>query len=284
MTPNTRRRYRRVMSVAEAQGLSPEMLRQLRAQGVIAPIAGGSPEADDDDAGKPGGKGKGRAKAGADDDADDDDDDDADDDDDDDNEGTKEKGKEKGKADDDDDPEGFVRMPRSEVQRLRREAREARKTVKQREREERERREKDLADQEKWKDLAESREERVTELEGEIEALKMESTKNERKGIIVKVAKRLNFEYPEDAHRFLDSDDMEDEQSVESALKVVLRDRPKLKSKRRGSGAPIPGDESDDGKGGGLTMEDIKQMSPKEVNERWDEVQSVLRSQEVAAS
>jgi hypothetical protein len=55
-------------------------------------------------------------------------------------------------------------MPRSEVQRMRREARDSRKSLKTREREDRERREKDLADNEKWKDLAESREDRVTSL------------------------------------------------------------------------------------------------------------------------
>jgi hypothetical protein len=113
----------------------------------------------------------------------------------------------------------------------------------------------------------------------------MERQKDEHKANIVKVAKRLNFEYPDDAHRFLDADDMEDEQSIESALKTVLRDRPRLKSKRKGSGAPIPGDNGDeDGKGGALTMEDVKKMSPKEVNERWEEVQAVLRSAEVAKS
>lgn len=289
MTSKTRRRYQRVMSLAESQGLSPEMLRQLRAQGVLPPMAGGAD--DDDDAGK-GSRGKPpkrRAKAGDDDDSDDDeDDDDADEDDADDADDDDDKvaaSKKKGKQDDDDDLDGFVRMPRSEVQRLRREAREARKGLKAREREERERREKDMADNEKWKDLAESRDERITELEGELEALKLEGTKNERKANIVKVAKRLNFEYPDDAHRFLDVDDMEDETSIESALKNVLRDRPRLKSRRKGSGAPIPGDSGDDdGKGGSLSIEDIKKMSPQEVNDRWEEVQAVLKSQEVAAS
>jgi hypothetical protein len=292
MTQKTRRRYHRVLSAAESQGLSPAMFRQLRAQGVLPPIAGGAPDDGSDDAGTGGGKPKSGAKTGDDDGDDDSDDadDDADDDDDDD-EPAASKGKEgkEGKtraaSDDDNDSDGYVRMPRSEVQRLRREARDARKSIKQREREDRERREKDLADNEKWKDLAESREDRITELEGEVEALKMEKQKDEHRASIVKVAKRLNFEYPDDAHRFLDSDDMEDEQSIESALKTVLRDRPKLKSKRKGSGAPISDDDGDrDGKGGQLTMEDIKKMSPKEVNDRWEEVQAVLKSAEVAAS
>jgi len=57
-----------------------------------------------------------------------------------------------------------------------------------------------------------------------------------------------------------------------------------LKSKRRGSGAPIPGESGEsDGNGGGLTIEEVKQMSPEEINQRWDEVQAVLRQQEVAA-
>lgn len=288
MTPNNRRRFQRILTASEVEGMSitPELLRQLRAQGIIPQIAGGSPETDDDDADKGKGKPKRRAKAGDDDDDVDDDDDDVDADDEEDDDEGEPQGKKKGKRDEDDDDQGgeFVRMPRSEVQRLRREAREARKREKQQAREERERQEKSLADQEKWKDLADQRQERIDELEGEVEALKMEGVKNERKGNIIKVAKRLGFEYPDDAHRYLDVDDMEDEASIESALKTVLRDRPKLKSKRRGSGAPIPGESDDDGKGGALTIEDVKKMSPKEVNERWEEVQAVLRSQEIASS
>jgi hypothetical protein len=283
----TRSRFHRVMNAAEANeaALNPALLLQLRAQGVIPLIAGGSPEGDDDDAGKGGGKPKPDAKTGNDDDVDDDDDDADDDDDNDDDAARGKEGKDRAGRTGDDDEAGYVRLPRSEVQRMRREARDSRKSLKVREREDRERREKDLADNEKWKDLAESREERVSELEGELEALRMERQKDEHKANIVKVAKRLNFEYPDDAHRFLDADDMEDEQSIESALKTVLRDRPRLKSKRKGSGAPIPGESGDeDGKGGGLTMEDVKKMSPKEVNERWGEVQAVLKSAEVAAS
>lgn len=285
MTQNTRCRFHRVMSIAEARGLSPEMLRQLRAQGVLPPMAGAEHVPG---SGNPGGEGGGTppptAKTG--DDDDDDDDDDADDDEDDDEGAPAPKGKKKSTKNPapTDDEDEFVRMPRSEVQRLRREARDARKREQQREVDERVRREKDLADQEKWKDLAASREDRITEIEGQMEALKMEGQKNQRKANIVKVAKRLSFEYPEDAHRFLDVEDMEDEQSIESALNAVLRDRPKLKSRRRGSGAPIPGEREENGKGGALTVEDIQKMSPEEINKRWPEVQAVLRSQEAAAS
>lgn len=287
---NQVRRFRRVMSLAEAQGLSPALIRQLLAQGVLPPIAGGSTGAPGGD-GEHDGEGGGTLSTDA--NADSDDEDAADDDESDEDKGDS-AGAGKGKSTrsrrasnsegDDSEGEGFVRLPRSEIQRLRREAREAKREVQKRETEERARREKDMADQEKWKDLAESRDERIAELEGEIEALRMEGTKNERKANIVKVAKRLNFEYPEDAHRFLDVEDMEDEQTIESALKTVLRERPKLKSKRRGSGAPIPGESEDDGKGGSLTMDDIRRMSPEEINKRWPEVQAVMRANEVAAS
>jgi hypothetical protein len=288
---NQSRRYRRVMSLAETEGMSPALLFQLRAQGVLPPLAGGSPEADEG-GGDHDGEGGGTPPSDANADSDDEGDDAADDDEPDNDPDSRTKNKRtrskrsssSSSSSDDDEGEGYVRMPRSEIQRLRREARETKAALNKREAEERTRREKDMADQEKWKDLAESREERITEMEGEMEALRMERTKDERKANIIKVAKRLSFEYPDDAHRFLDVDDMEDEQSIESALKTILRERPKLKSKRRGSGAPIPGESDNDGKGGGLTIEDVKQMSPAEINKRWTEVQAVMRANEVAAS
>jgi hypothetical protein len=248
----------------------------------------GAPSGGEDN---PGGEGDGTPPSDANADSDAEDDDAADDDEsDDDEESDPAKGR-KGKpaskrkgAEDDADDGDFVRLPKSEMQRLRREARDAQRKLSQHATEERARREKDMADQEKWKDLADSREERITELEGELEALRMEGTKNERKATVVKVAKRLNFEYPEDAHLFLEADDMEDERSVESALKTVLRDRPKLKSRSRRSGAPIPGESETDGKDGQLTREQIEKMSPEEINKNWPAVQAFLRSQEVAAS
>src|SRR3954447_25861049 len=62
----TNRRFQRVMNAAEAQeaALNPALLRQLRAQGVIPPIAGGSPEADGDHAGEGSGKPNPGAKTG----------------------------------------------------------------------------------------------------------------------------------------------------------------------------------------------------------------------------
>jgi hypothetical protein len=291
MTFNRRHRVQRIMSLAEARVVNPALLKQLRYQGVLPPIAGGSINAPGDV--DPGGEGGGTPPPDADADSDDDGGDAADDESDDDGTDTAATGKKPVKRtskrrsssdDGDDDEDGYVRLPRSEMQRLRRESRDAKAALHKREQEERTRREKDMADQEKWKDLAESRDERITELEGEIEALKMEGTKNERRASVIKVAKRLSFEYPDDAHLFLDADDMEDERSIESALKTVLRERPRLKSRRRGSGAPIPGEGEDDGKGGGLTIEDVKKMSPEEINKRWTEVQAVLRSQETAAS
>lgn len=290
-----RHRIKRIMSLAEVQAVSPAMLRQLRLQGVLPPIAGGSTSAPGGGESGGGEGGTPPSDANADSDDDESDDDAADDDDDaDDDESDSTTTRDKrtrsrrtrttSKSGDSDDDDGYVRLPRSEIQRLRRETREANKKLQQHASEERARREKDMADQEKWKDLAESREERITELEGEVEALKMEGVKNQRKASIVKVAKRLNFEYPDDAHLFLEVEDMEDEQSIEAALKSVLQDRPRLKARRKGSGAPIPGESEDGDDKGELTKEMIEKMSPEEINKRWPEVQAFLRKQGAAAS
>jgi hypothetical protein len=224
-----------------------------------------SDDSDDDDSADAGG--------------DDDDDDSSDDDDDSDTKGKKgKKGKKGSDEDDDDDDDSFVRMPRSEVERLRRENRESKREARKREREQRAERERQLAESEQYKTLAEERQERIDELEGELETINMERDKDTRKGMVRKVAKRVNFYDPDDAPLFLDDDTIAlGEDAVEKRLKRLMEEKPNLKSKRKGSGAPIDDDEGGDKNGKVLTEEQIKNMSSQEINERWDEVQKALR-------
>lgn len=212
------------------------------------------------------------------------DDDDADSDDDDDSKSKKDKGKKGGKDDDrssdddDDDDEDFVRLPRNEAERLRRENRDLRKAQRDAEREARRQREADLAENNKFKELAEERETRIEELEQELDDVKGTIASNERDKKIKKIAKRVGFADPDDARLYLSDEVKEkDDKAIERALKDVLEDKTHLKGKRRGSGAPM--DDESNGDGGDkdtLTMDDIRNMDQDEINKRWNEVEPVL--------
>lgn len=238
-------------------------------------------------------------KEGDDDDGDDDDSSDGDDDDDDDDaddDDSKSKGKkDKGKkgdddddrsSDDDDDDEDMVRLPRGEAERLRRENRDLKKKQKDQEKEARRQRETDLAENEKWKELAEERESRIGELEGELDDYKSTAARNEQDRKVKKIAKRLGFADPDDARLFLDDETKgKEDKVVERALKDVLSDKPHLKGKRKGSGAPM--DDKNNGGGDGedtLTLEDIQNMDQDEINKRWNEVEPVLKKSRKGAN
>jgi hypothetical protein len=221
-----------------------------------------------------------------DDSSDGDDDDDDDDSDDDDASKSKKDGKKDKKdddddrsaSDDDDDDDDMVRLPRGEAERLRRENRDLKKKQRDAEKDARKQREADLADNEKFKELAEERQTRVEELETELEDVKGTIASNERDKKIKKIAKRVGFADPDDARLYLDDETKDkDDKAIERALKDVLEDKTHLKGKRSGSGAPM--DDESNGDGGGkdtLSMEDIQGMSQDEINKRWDEVEPVL--------
>lgn len=80
---------------------------------------------------------------------------------------------------------------------------------------------KDAEAQGKWKELAEAAEAKAADLEKRI-------ADGERRTRVGDAAARLDFVDPGDAHRFLDADDMEDDRSVEAALKRLAKDKPYL--------------------------------------------------------
>lgn len=93
---------------------------------------------------------------------------------------------------------------------------------------------------------------------------------------VERIAGRLKVKHPADAIALLPGEvDHTDDQAVEQALQALIDDgRVPVDSTRPGStGRPA-------GNGGGaLTVEQIKEMSPDEVNRRWDEIQPVLAQQ-----
>jgi hypothetical protein len=93
---------------------------------------------------------------------------------------------------------------------------------------------------------------------------------------ISSIANRLGFKDSEDAVRFLDDDDSDDDVTAERALKRLAREKPYLVDTRRSTGAPVGGE------GSTLSMEEIKRMTPDEVNARWEEVQQAMQNQPAA--
>lgn len=157
---------------------------------------------------------------GADDDADDDDKDAAD--------------KDSDDADDDsksDDDEDSDKDKDPESAQLRRKLAEARKAEREANKKLKKAEEQKAKDEGKWKDLAEQREREKEEAEEKL-------AKAESARAVEKVAKRLEFEDPDDAHRFLDADvDADDEAGIERELKAVLEAKPHLKKDERSRGS-----------------------------------------------
>ena len=118
-----------------------------------------------------------------------------------------------------------------------------------------------------WKKLAEQFERERDELKVELAKLRFR-IKAER------AARRRKFRNTDEAIDLLpEGVDSEDDAALDEALEVLAENRPHLIDNGAAppSGAPAGG-----GSPPALTREQIAQMSPEEVNRRWDEVQKVL--------
>lgn len=134
-------------------------------------------------------------------------------------------------SDEDDDDEGTAAII-SENNRLKREAAE-------RSKKDREARRKQAKKDGKFERLAQEETERADKAEAEL-------ARFQRRANVTKVADRLNMEDPEDAFRFLDEDDMDDERLAERALKKLRDKRPSLFKTKRRSGKDIDSETDDD--------------------------------------
>jgi hypothetical protein len=256
--------FYKILTFEQAQELTPYQLRWLRALGYMPPMGGAEtppPAEPTDDAGDDG--------AEYDDSVDDDTGDDAGDDDEADEEaaasGRKRGPKQPVELGDDDEV-----VSKSEFERLKRIARESETARKKAEREAARRAEQEKRESGNWEELLRERDERLMEIEAERETARMELDITLRNQRIGSAATRLNFRDPEDAQHFLSEDETMDDAATERALKRLAREKPYLVNERRPSGGPI------NGEGPALTMEEIKRMSPEEVNARWQEVQAAM--------
>lgn len=159
--------------------------------------------------------------------------------------------------------------------RLRRQKDEAEKRAAEAERKLAERERADAEAQGQWEQLAkqyeQERDEARTELANLKAKIKVESS-----------ARALKFKNADEAVALLRERgiDQTDDTAVTDALTALAEERPHLIDTGRPgpSGLPSGGDPQT----GGLTLEEVKAMTPAEVNARWDEVQKVLNTQQAA--
>jgi hypothetical protein len=184
-----------------------------------------------------------------------------------------------GDDDDDDEDDDYVRVPKSqldEFNRLKREQAESAKQRRKAEAEAKKAREQAQRESGNYDELLGEKDTEVQEAAARAEAAEYQLEQFQRTQRISSIANRLGFKDSEDAVRFLDDDDSDDDVTAERALKRLAREKPYLVDTRRSTGAPVGGE------GSTLSMEEIKRMTPDEVNARWEEVQQAMQNQPAA--
>jgi hypothetical protein len=174
-------------------------------------------------------------------------------------------------GDDDIDDDTTVRVDKNEYNRLKREQAEAAKARRKAERDAKKARERERKEAGQYDEILAEKDEEVSAAAARAEAAEYQLEQFQRRHRITAAATRLGFKDPEDAIRFLDEDDTDDDVMTERALKRLAREKRYLIDERRSSGAPVNGE-----RGVSLSHEDIKKMSQDEINNRWEEVQAAL--------
>lgn len=108
-----------------------------------------------------------------------------------------------------------------------------------------ERARKDREAEEKRKQDEGKHEEVISGLRTENTELKDRLDRIEKSGRVEKVAKRLGFYDPDDAARYLTTEQMEDERSIEQALKDLKKEKPRLFDDTGRSGGDVDNDDRD---------------------------------------
>lgn len=169
--------------------------------------------------------------------------------------------------------DGNSSVPTSELQRLRRIAREKDEADRKRKDEQEKELQKKKKEEGRWQELLGEESEKTRKAEGERDTAVAELQSFKRRILVESVAKRLGWREPADAHLYLDAEDMDDEALAEAALKRVAKKKEFLVNPKKATGGPGPNNGA-----GGLSVDDIKQMSQEEINRRWPEVQKVLEA------
>lgn len=246
----------RALTIEETEALTIEEIMSLRALGFLPAMAGGDPEGDGDGDGDGDGNGNG------------------------DGDGDGDGGDGDGDGDGDGSPDDVLEINRGDYERLRTIARQHDVAERKRKQEEAERlRQQQISEGRFDEALKEAHEERDTAARERDEANNL-LTQERRDRRIGDIAKRLGFKDSGDAMAFVRPEDGDDDAAAERALKKLARNKPYLVESRRATGLPVGG-----GAGGSiLTIEQIRQMTPEEINANWTDVQKVMQASGSGAS
>lgn len=116
------------------------------------------------------------------------------------------------------DPDSTPDPPKPDTSGLENEVHRLRRLLAKHEKDAKDAEDKRKAEEGKWQQLAEER-------ERERDGARSELTKFQREQRVTEAAKKLNFRDPSDAHRFLDSDAMDDDKLLKPALEQLAKDR-----------------------------------------------------------
>ena len=169
------------------------------------------------------------------------------------------------------EPEAEQRMfDAAYVQKIRREAAEYRKRLRELEKALKEKEEAELSEQEKLR-------RRVAEYEARLAELERERQERTLQYEVKLRAAAMGIVDPDAAWRLLDLAAIEFDEdgtptNIDEALQALVQAKPYLKGQTAPPMAP-----TNPPRGKRLTLEDIKRMSPEEINKNWDAVQEVLR-------
>jgi hypothetical protein len=180
-------------------------------------------------------------------------------------------------------PEETVTMTKAEVDALRRQYAEAERARKRLEAEQKKAEEARQAEQGEWQKLAEQRSQ-------ELEQERTERARVERERRVATIASRMQFIDPTDAIYRVSAEDGADDAATEAALERIAQSSPHLIRKEAPAAPEIgqvltpsatpQGVQPPPGKAPLRTMAEIEALSDAEFNERYAEVQAVIRTQQ----
>lgn len=121
---------------------------------------------------------------------------------------------------------------------------------------------------------------RLADLEAQYKQNAVERQEQTTRYEVMLAASKLGIVDPEAAFKLLDHNALEYGENgapinVEAALKALVTARPWLQKQEQPAGAGSPANPAGT-KGGRLTLEEVKRMSPEEINKRWEEVSALL--------
>lgn len=155
--------------------------------------------------------------------------------------------------------------------RLRREKQEADKRAKVAEQKLADHARQEAEQQGQWETLA-------RQYETERDQARQELADLHARSRVERAARDLKFRNTDEALALLDADvDRTDDTAVTDALAALAAERPHLLDTGRPGPSGLPA--SGDPQSGGLTIEQVKEMTPEQINANWPEVQKALAGQ-----